>query len=91
MEVGKAYIVHGGDWHTFVGRVVRQVSPLVYEMGMGSKIIETNNGDVWNEMAAGDKRLREAAGYAHIKTTLIVPLTIAAIEWVGKTPQEEGL
>lgn len=89
MEVGKAYIVHGGDWHTFVGRVKRQISPITYEMEMASKISETNNGDCWHELAAGDKRLRGDCDYAHIKTALIVPLTIAAMEWVGKTPQEE--
>lgn len=89
MEIGKAYLVHCGDWHTFVGRVERQIGPQTYLMVSVSKITETNNGDCWHNLAAGDEQLREACSYAHYKTAMVIPLTIAAFEWVGKTPQEE--
>ncbi len=88
MEIGKAYLVHAGDWHTFVGRVVQMISPVVYLMESVSKISETNNGDVWQDMASGVKEARKRATYAHYKTRMVVPLCIAAFEWVGKTPQE---
>lgn len=91
MRVGEAYLVHLGDWHTFVGRVTEQVAPGIYEMTACSKISDTNNGDVWHELAAGDQSLRNRATYLHCKTPVMVPLTIAAIQWTGKTPQEEGL
>jgi hypothetical protein len=89
MRVGKAYLVHCGDWHTFVGRVTAQTGPHAYEMGSVSKISETNNGDCWHALAAGDKRLRRAARYEHYTTTAVIPLVIAAFEWLGATPQEE--
>lgn len=90
MEVGKAYLVHCGDWHTFIGRVTRQISPYVYEMTSVSKISETNNGDCWDRLCAGDTKARERATYIHYKTTATVPLTVVAFEWLGKLPQEEG-
>lgn len=88
MEVGKAYIVHCGDWHTFVGRVESQLGPLTYRLGSASKISDTNNGDNWHLIAAGDKRARDACTYHHHETPIVLPLSIAAIEWVGETPQE---
>ena len=88
MRVGRCYLVHGGDWHTFVGRVREQLGPLTYELEGVSKVAETNNGDVWHELAAGDERLRRACDYRHHTTPVVVPLGIAAIEWVGKLPQE---
>lgn len=90
MRVGRCYLVHGGDWHTFVGRVREQLGPLTYELEGVSKVAETNNGDVWHELAAGDERLRRACDYRHHTTPVVVPLGIAAIEWVGKLPQEAG-
>lgn len=90
MEPGKAYLIHCGDWHTFVGRVAAQVGPYTYRLEKVSKVRNTNNGDVWEQLCAGDKRLRKAATYAHYKSA-ILPLTVAAFEWVGKVPQEEGL
>ena len=91
VEQGKKYLVHQGDWHTFVGRLVRQVSPLLYEFDGVSKIRETNNGDCWHELAAGDERLREAAEYVHYETRCFMPLSIAAFEWVGKLPSEKQI
>jgi len=90
MRVGRCYLVHVGDWHTFVGRVREQLGPLTYELEGVSKVAETNNGDVWHELAAGDERLRRACDYRHHTTPVVVPLGIAAIEWVGKLPQEAG-
>lgn len=91
MEIGKAYLIHGGDWHTFVGRVVDHVGPLTYRLESVSKIYDTRNGDCWDRLAAGDKQLRAACDYRHYTTPTFVPLAIAAFEWVGKTPQEEGI
>lgn len=91
MEVGKAYLIHCGDWHTFVGRVTRQVGPFVYEMEKSSKL-DTNAGDVWNQLAAGkDKAMRRACTYWHDSTPRLVVLNISALEWLGKTPAEENL
>lgn len=88
MEIGKAYLIHCGDWHTFVGRVVEQIGPMTYGMECVSKIAETNNGDCWESLAAGDERLRAACDYRHHTTPGVFPLGIAAFEWVGKLPQE---
>lgn len=88
MTVGKAYLIHCGDWHTFVGRVVKQVGPFTYEMEKCSKIADTNNGDNWEELAAGNAKARKAATYKHYTTPTLVVLTIGAFEWVGKVPQE---
>lgn len=88
MRIGTAYLVHCGDWHTFIGRVVAQVGPQVYELEAVSKVTETRNGDCWHALAAGDERLRAAASYAHYTTRCVIPLAIAAFEWVGPLPQE---
>jgi uncharacterized protein (TIGR02996 family) len=91
LEIGKAYLFHCGDWHTFVGRLIRQVGPITYEIGASSKIHETNNGDCWDDLCAGNKELRRSCTYKHDKTPRFVLLSISASEWLGATPQEEGL
>ncbi len=88
MEIGKAYLVHCGDWHTFVGRVVDQLGPQTYKLECVSKISDTNNSDCWHLLAEGDDRLRAACTYAHYKTAAVIPLAIAAFEWAGLLPQE---
>jgi hypothetical protein len=94
MRVGKCYLVHCGDWHTYVGRVREQLGPLTYELEQVSKIAKTNttenSGDVWHFLADGDEQLRAGCEYRHYKTPAVLPLSIAAIEWVGKLPQESG-
>lgn len=89
MEIGKAYLVHCGDWHTFVGRVVGQISPYVYLMESVSKVSDTNGGDVWHLLAGGDVKARKKATYVHYATRATVPLTVAAFIWEGLLPQEE--
>tara|TARA_Y100001963_G_scaffold160186_1_gene268751 strand:- start:1806 stop:2285 length:480 start_codon:yes stop_codon:yes gene_type:complete len=91
MIEGKSYLIHEGDWHTFVGRLVRQVSPLIFEFESVSKVRDTNNGDCWHDLASGDATLRKACDYTHYTTPVFLPLAIGAFEWIGKTPQEEGL
>ena len=88
MEVGKAYLVHCGDWHTICGRVLKQLGPFTYLLTSVSKICDTKNGDNWEELAAGNSRAREAADYRHYKTTAVVPLNVLAFEWEGALPQE---
>ena len=90
MKPGNAYLIHCGDWHTFVGRLVGQSTPLLWEFQSVSKITETNNADCWHAMAAGDEELRSAASYEHYKTATFMPISIVAFEWVGKTPQEDS-
>lgn len=90
MEIGQAYLLFCGDWHAFVGRVVAQIGPFTYRLESVSKIAETNNGDNWEKLAAGDKQERKRATYRHYTTPAVVPLTIAAFEWTGKLPQEEA-
>ena len=70
---------------------MRQVTPLLWELESSSKIHDTNNGDVWERLAAGDQSLREAAEYRHDETPRIVPVSISALEWLGETPKEAGL
>ena len=93
MEIGKAYLIHCGDWHTFVGRVEAQIGPYTYRFGKGtsSKIHDTHNGDNWGDLAAGDTAARKVAEYRHDKTLRTVVLNLTCCEWVGKTPAEEGL
>lgn len=92
MEIGKTYLIETVDWFAWVGRVVRQIGPWEYELESCSKIAETNNGDNWERLAAGDKGARKAATYRHYTTPVILGLgAVAKIEWIGKTPQEEGL
>ena len=90
MEIGEAYLIHCGDWHTFVGRVVAQTGPFTYRLESVSKVCETNNGDNWHDLAAGVQTARKKAKYEHYTTPVILPLTIAAFLWVGKTPQEDA-
>ena len=89
MELGKAYLVHCGDWHTICGRVVAQVGPFTYRMECVSKIAETNNGDCWDRLADGDEELRAACAYKHHQTPAVVPLNVLAFEWSGLLPQEQ--
>lgn len=88
MRVGQAYLIHLGDWHTFVGRVKDQLGPLTYALELASKVDISSAGDRWHDLAAGDKTLRSQATYWHYQGEVIVPLSIAAMEWQGKLPQE---
>ncbi len=88
MEIGKAYLVHCGDWHTICGRVVRQCGPFTYILESVSKIHETHNGDNWQALAGGDQHARKAADYRHYTTAAVVPLNVLAFEWLGPLPQE---
>jgi hypothetical protein len=86
MRIGRNYLCHLGDWHTFVGRCTEQIGPLTYALSHVSKVANTNNGDNWHLLAGGDKRARQQATYIHYTTEVIVPLSIAAIEWAGELP-----
>jgi hypothetical protein len=88
MRIGQCYLVHCGDWHTFVGRVVAQLGPGTYEMEKVSKIAETHGGDNWEELAAGDAAARTRCDYKHYQGLAAIPLVIAAFTWTGKLPQE---
>ena len=92
MEVGKAYLIQTVDWFSWVGRVKRHVGSWEYEMESCSKISDTNNGDNWEQLAAGEKTARKAASYRHYTVPVLLGLgAVCKIEWLGKTPQEEGL
>jgi hypothetical protein len=86
MIPGKTYLIHCGDWHTFVGRLVRQSGPLTFEFEQVSKVEDTNSGDNWHELAAGNTEARRRAAYLHYTTAVFLPLSIAAFEWVGDLP-----
>lgn len=90
MEIGKAYLVHCGDWHTICGRVAKQVGPFTYLLRKVSKIAETNDGDNWEKLTSGDKQAREKATYKHYTVDTIVPLNVLSFEWIGLLPQEEA-
>jgi uncharacterized protein (DUF1330 family) len=87
MQHGKNYLVHCGDWHTFVGKFVRFVSPSIAEFESVSKIRETRNGDNWNKLASGDQSARDACDYQHYTTPTFLPISIAVFEWVGELPR----
>ncbi len=92
MEIGKAYMVHTVDWFSWVGRVVKQVGPWEWEFESTSKITDTNNGDCWHDLAAGNMEARRRASYQHYRTPAILGLGVVfKTEWNGKTPQEDGL
>jgi len=90
MTPGKAYLMHQGDWHTFVGRCVEQTGPFTYLFHHVSQIMDTRNGANWNDLQAGNKAARKAAEYRHESTPQEFPLTIRAGLWIGKTPAEEA-
>lgn len=89
MIIGKNYLFHCGDWHTFVGRFVRFSGGLLCELEQVSKIENTNNGDNWHELAKGNNEARAAASYIHYDTPAFVPVSIAAFEWFGDLPKRQ--
>ena len=91
MRVGKNYLIHCGDWHTYVGHCAAQLGPLIFEMEQVSKISDTGGGDNWHELAAGNKEARSRATYLHYDTPCPVPLGIIAFEWVGDLPERNKL
>ena len=91
MQVGQVYLLETVDWFAWVGRVKRQIGPWEYEFESVSKVSDTNAGDVWHLLAAGDEKARKAATYLHYTVPVILGLgVVCKIEWVGKTPQEEA-
>lgn len=91
MEPGKAYLIFTVDWFAWVGRMVRQIGPWEYEFDSVSKF-DTNAGDVFGEIAAGDESLRKGCTYQHFKGLCILGQgAVGKIPWEGKTPQEAGL
>lgn len=98
MQVGKAYLIETVDWFAWVGRVKRQIGPWEYEMEGCSKISDTNAGDVWQQLAAGDQQARKAATYIHYADgdgetdgVILGMGVVMKTGWKGKTPKEEGL
>lgn len=90
MRIGQSYLVHLGDWHTFVGRVVDQLGPLTYEMEHASKVDIQSSGDRWHDLAAGDSGVRASATYWHQPGRIVVPLSIVAVEWTGDLPHPDA-
>lgn len=90
MRVGKNYLVHLGDWHTFVGHCSEQLGPLTYALTFASKVDIEQYGDRWHDLCKGDdKTLRLGAKYWHQPGECIVPLSICAIEWFGDLPHPD--
>jgi uncharacterized protein (TIGR02996 family) len=94
MQAGKCYMILAVDWYAYVGRCVRQVGPYEYEMELVSKF-DTNSGDTFFQIAAGDKSLRNRCTYQHYPDTpgeypIIGLGSVGKFPWVGKLPQEEG-
>ena len=88
MQSGKNYLILTVDWYAWVGRCVRQVGPYEYEFEQASKF-DTNAGDVFGEIAAGDKGLRSRATYQHFQGKAILGMgRVAVFEWAGQLPQE---
>lgn len=88
MEPGKNYLILTVDWYAWVGRCVRQVAPYEYEFEYVSKF-DTNAGDVFGEIAAGDKDLRDRATYQHFRGSALLGLgRVGVFDWVGQLPQE---
>ena len=96
MQIGKAYLLVTVDWFAWVGRVKAQIGPWEWEFESLSKISETNNGDCWQDLAAGDATARKRATYKHYQDLPGQPHilgmgVVCKLAWAGKTPQEEGL
>lgn len=88
MESGKCYLILTVDWFAFAGRCLRQIGPWEYEFEKVSKF-DTNAGDVFGEIAAGDELLRQRASYQHFRGKAILGMgRVAVLEWVGQLPQE---
>jgi uncharacterized protein (TIGR02996 family) len=88
MEPAKNYLILTVDWYAWVGRCVRQVGPYEYEFEQVSKF-DTNAGDVFGEIAAGDETLRRGCTYQHFQGKALLGLgRVGVFEWVGKLPQE---
>jgi hypothetical protein len=78
------------DWYAFCGRCLRQVSAFEYAFELVSKF-DTNRGDVFGEIAAGDKELRRAASYQHFSGEVLLGHgRVAVLAWADKLPQEKG-
>ena len=90
MRIGQSYLVHLGDWHTFIGRVCDQLGPLTYEMEFASKVDIQNFGDRWHDLCAGDADLRAGATYWHQPGKVVIPLSIVAMEWAGDLPHPDA-
>lgn len=58
MEIGKSYLFHCGDWHSFVDQFVRFVSPLIIELKYASKL--EPGIDNWHLLAEGYTDARRA-------------------------------
>lgn len=99
MRIGQAYLVHLGDWHTFVGLVSDQLGPLTYEMEFASKVdlegdgstAHPHIGDRWHEFCQGDRTIRRQARYWHQPLKIVVPLSIVAIEYAVLPGEWGGL
>lgn len=91
MEVGKCYLIFTVDWFAWVGRMVRQIGPWEYEFESVSKF-DTEQGDVFGEIAAGDMEMRRRCSYQHFQGKCILGQgAVGKIPWAGNTPQEDGL
>lgn len=93
MQIGKVYLLETVDWFAWVGRVKRQIGPWEYEFQSLSKICQTNDGDNWEKLAAGDMAARLRATYRHYADDPEQPHilglgVVAKLAWTGKTPQE---
>ena len=92
MIPGNNYLIHSGDWHTWVGTYVKQVTPLLYSFKNLSKIDDTNNGDSWHELVADIGNSRAEATFIHYpnldEDLYQIPISIIAMPWKGPTPQE---
>ena len=91
MEPGKNYLVHAGDWHTFVGEFVEQTTPLLYGFRLVSKVDDTNNGDNWHELVGDVGEARDEAtfiDYPQGDELYELPVSIIAMPWVGQLPHK---
>ena len=94
IQPGNAYMIHAGDWHTFVGRLVGMSTPMLFRFESVSKIRLTNNDDNWNILCKDDEEgieARKAAEYRHYEVLCNLPISIIAFDWKGQTPQEMEL
>lgn len=89
MKPGKNYLIHAGDWHTFVGRFVEQVSPLLYRFEQVSKISDTNNMDNWQDLCSDKGNARSEASYKHYDVAATLPISIIAFDWIGDLPKRD--
>jgi len=84
--IGKNYLLLTSFGLAYCGRLVTPEGLTGGVFEHPSNIHNTNNGPVWNELAANKNGRRDAAEFKHYEGLSTLPSIIAAHEWAGELP-----